>query len=114
MIYKLTVQEDGKVTGCAIASENDRCLGIQEIAETLSDEQRMAMRQGRLRYVDGQVTIVDRDPTLQEVPIADRRRAIIAAALPDILLAVTDGADLKTEIKKVLDAAEARRKDGDR
>lgn len=32
-------------------------------------------------------------------------RALLAAALPDILLAVADGADLKDEIRKVLAAS---------
>jgi len=42
------------------------------------------------------------------------RRAALVAALPDILLAVADGADLRAELAKVLAAMAARRTDGQR
>ena len=38
-----------------------------------------------------------------------RRRAAIAAALPDILLAVADGADLRDAVRKVIDSVEVQR-----
>lgn len=55
-------------------------------------------------------------PPVDEVAEAQKtRRAALAAALPDILLAVADGADLAEEVRKVISAgAEARRVDGQR
>jgi len=43
---------------------------------------------------------------LAEAKAQHARRAALAAALPDILLAVADGADLRDELKRVLQEAQ--------
>lgn len=44
-----------------------------------------------------------------EHPAPDPRRAAVVAALPDILLAVADGADLGETVRKAIAKAEAKR-----
>jgi hypothetical protein len=54
--------------------------------------------------IDGRAVIIPPAEPEPEAPLpaADPRRELVAAALPDILLAVADGADLREEIRKVL------------
>ena len=58
-----------------------------------------------VEITDGITTIVSG----AKAPAAPDRRALLAAALPDLLLAVADGADLRDELKKVLSKTEAQR-----
>ena len=58
-----------------------------------------------VRIVDEKAEIV----AAPAQPKPDPRRAVIAAALPDILLAVADGADLREEIAKRLVTQEVQR-----
>jgi len=70
-------------------AEVDRCPRIGE--ETVA-------------VVDGKAQIIP-EP---ERSAPDPRRAAIAAALPDILLAVADGAELRAEVRKVIEQLEAQ------
>ena len=56
-----------------------------------------------VRVVDGRAEIVV--CVESEGDRQKQRRAAIAAALPDILLAVADGADLRDELERVLQEA---------
>ena len=56
-----------------------------------------------VRIVDGKAQIVP----APEQPKPDPRRAALVAALPDILLAVADGADLGDSVRKAIAKTEA-------
>jgi len=65
-----------------------------------------------LEIMDG---VAKRVPFVEGAPAAapqTGQRAFLAAALPDILLAVADGADLRDELKKILSKVEVP--DGER
>ena len=55
-----------------------------------------------VEIVDGKAEIVP----APERPVPDPRRAAIAVALPDILLAVAEGAELREEVRKVLEGGD--------
>ena len=58
---------------------------------------------------DTRRTMLVEDPSpAPERPAPDPRRAAIAAALPDILLAVADGAELRAAVRKVIEQLEAQ------
>lgn len=115
------------VVGCRLVDEFGHAQGDLESERAIT----VFRDDGSLRWVladnphrgelleDG--TIDQRSYTLVEAPEPaaaarpDPRRAAVASALPDILLAVADGADLALEVKRVISAAEqARRGDGQR
>lgn len=113
-----TTTIDGRryVTGYRVTSERGYPSGPDEIAGPIMEGGKIAEltdANGKLRLVlehdiDGKPKFVERLQSLTVAEIAAKiqtaKRAAIAAALPDILVAVAAGADLRTEIQKVLDA----------
>lgn len=51
-----------------------------------------------------QIAVASRAPASLALEMPPSNRDLVAAALPDILLAVADGADLATEVRKVLES----------
>ena len=60
-----------------------------------------------VQFLDGRAVIVT-PPVAEEQAPVDFRRAALITALPDILLAVAEGKDLRDEVRKVIDSVEVQ------